>query len=39
MAVAAMQGDDQADQEQFGVQCLVQRQFAMQTRGFEPATF
>ena len=39
MAVAAMQGDDQADQEQFGVQCLVQRQFDMQTRGFEPATF
>ena len=35
MAVAAMQ---RADQEQFGVQCLAQGHFDIQTRGTEPAT-
>ena len=38
MAVAAVQGADQ-HQEQFGVQCLAQGHFNMQTRGIEPSTF
>ena len=39
MAVAAMQGANQHNQEQFRVQYLAQGHFNMQARGPEPATF
>ena len=40
MAVAAVwDADQQAHQEQFGVQYLAQRHFDMQTRETEPAAF